>query len=322
MPSRYTVELIDVEEKDGLMERFSDRFLYEERADIYGCCIKLLTDKREVKMRWEDNFYKMSSSIRSHGRLVVLDVEGEANRVLYDPLSKTAFLFNIDYYGWIKSLALSVAGDILEDEHGIYSVHGACIDIGGLGVCLMGASGSGKTTHAYGLLRRPEVRVVADDWIFVRIFEDQVLAYGSERNFYVRADIAQVWPAFRRFMELAEVDEKGRAVINLRWVVGRGRIIPFTTLKVLLILERSGCSSKVVEELSVSEALRKLRGSGFYNPHLLVRDERKNKLRMQFFERILRLGVKPLLVDTTHPVEVVHERIVEVLRSMRRSFVL
>ncbi len=322
MSSRYVVELIGVEEKDVLMGRFGDRFLFEERADIYGCCIKLLTDKREVKMRWEDNFYKMSSSVRSHGRLIVLDVEGEGCRVLYDSLSKTAFLFNIDYYGWVKSLALSVAGDILEDEHDIYSVHGACIDIGGLGVCLMGASGSGKTTHAYGLLRRPEVRVVADDWAFVRVFEDQVLVYGSERNFYVRADIAQVWPAFRRFMELAEVDEKGRAVVNLRWIVGRGRIIPFTTLKVLLILERGGCGSKVVEELSVGEALKRLRVNGFYNPHLLVRDERKTGLRVRFFERVLRLGVKPFLVDTSHPVEVVHERIVEVLRGLRRSFFL
>jgi hypothetical protein len=34
-------------------------------------------------------------------------------RVLYGAQSKTAFLFNIDYYGWIKSLALSLAGDIL-----------------------------------------------------------------------------------------------------------------------------------------------------------------------------------------------------------------
>ena len=53
--------------------------------------------------------------------------------VKYDPLTRTAFLFNIDYYGWVKSIALALAGDILEDQHHIHSVHGAALDIGGQG---------------------------------------------------------------------------------------------------------------------------------------------------------------------------------------------
>jgi hypothetical protein len=132
----YEVTLISIEEKEDLVQRYAPRVRYELKSDIYGCCIKLLTDQRSLRDRWSDNLYSMSQNIRSHGRLYVFqDPEKGENQVLYDPRSHTAFLLNMRYYGWIKSLALSVAGDMLEDEHGIYSVHGACLDTG-CGVCV------------------------------------------------------------------------------------------------------------------------------------------------------------------------------------------
>ncbi|MDM7911496.1 MAG: aldolase, partial [Methanotrichaceae archaeon] len=156
----YTVEIISMKRKEDLAEHYGSRVLYELKADIYGCCIKLLTGQHSVKDRWEENFYSAAQNIRSHGRLYVISDKSEGeNRVCYDPQSKTCFLFNFDYYGWIKSLALSVAGDILEDNHSIYSVHGACLDAQGKGLCILGGSGAGKTTHTYGLLRNPRVRV-------------------------------------------------------------------------------------------------------------------------------------------------------------------
>jgi hypothetical protein len=93
--SKYEVELISIEDKDKLMKKYEDRFLYEERADIYGCCIKLLTDIKYAKERWEENFYPMSAHVRSHGRLIVTEEEGEKLKVLYDQLSKTAILVKV-----------------------------------------------------------------------------------------------------------------------------------------------------------------------------------------------------------------------------------
>ena len=200
----YTVEIISMERKEELVDRYIGQILYEIKSEIYGCCIKLLTDISTVKAAWEDSFYNASQSIRSHGRLYVFrePLEGD-NKVYYDPQSKTGLLFNVDYYGWIKSLALSVAGDILEDNHGIYSVHGACLDVRGSGLCILGGSGAGKTTHTYGLLRSPHVRVVSDDWFYARIFGEDILAYGSEKNFYIRADIADIWKEFSGLVEKA-----------------------------------------------------------------------------------------------------------------------
>jgi len=295
----YAVELISMEEKEDLVERYSGRILYEVKSEIYGCCVKLLTEIASVKAAWEESFYFASQSIRSHGRLYVLNEPAEEeNKVYYDPQSKTCFLFNVDYYGWIKSLALSVAGDILEDDHGIYSVHGACLDARGQGFCILGGSGAGKTTHTYGLLRNPRVRVVSDDWFYARVFGDDILSFGSEKNFYIRADLADIWREFSGLVEKAVLDERGRAVVDLRWVIGKGRILPLTTLENVIILKRDSSQKETARELDGQEALAILEKSGYYNPHLLVHSDLKHRIRSRFFRSLL-ARAKVCEVNTT-----------------------
>jgi len=284
----YSVELMSIGRKGEMVDRYSSKVLHEVKSDVYGCCIKLLTGKRPVKDRWEENFYFASQSIRSHGRLyVVEDSSEEENTVYYDPQSRTAFLINIDYYGWIKSLALSLAGDVLEDEHEIYSVHGACLDVRGKGVCLLGGSGAGKTTHTYGLLRSPEVRVVSDDWFYARVYGDNILAYGSEKNFYIRADLATIWKEFDGLVNGAEFDDKGRAVVDLRQVIGKGRILPLTTLDTLIILKRDQDDKETIKKLEAADALKILEDNDYFNPHFLVKNEIKRNLRSSFFDALL-----------------------------------
>ena len=277
-----------MERKEELAEQYDGQILYELKSDIYGCCIKLLTGLHPVKDRWEENFYSAAQNNRSHGRLYVISDESvEANRVLYDPKSKTCFLFNFDYYGWIKSLALSVAGDILEDNHNIYSVHGACLDAQGKGLCVLGGSGAGKTTHTYGLLRNSRVRVVSDDWFFARVYGDDILAYGSEKNFYIRADLADIWKEFSWLVEKAIFDQNGRAVVDLRWVIGKGRILPLTTLENVIILKRDRDDREEMRRLDSAEALGILEENDYFNPHLLVKDDFKRKVRSKFFWSLL-----------------------------------
>ncbi|MEM2099406.1 MAG: aldolase [Candidatus Bathyarchaeia archaeon] len=313
MASKYEVELIAIEDKDALMEKYGERLFYEERADIYGCCIKLLTDSKYIKDRWEENFYPMSAHTRSHGRLIVAQENGEKQRVLYDPLSKTAFLINVDYYGWVKSIALSVAGDILEDEHGINSVHGACISIAGQGACLIAPSGTGKTTHTYGLLRLKGVRAISDDWFFVRFMADQNVAFSSEKNFYIQADIAEIWGEYKLLMEKAEFDAKGRAVVNIRWIVGKGKIFPMTPLDTAILLKRDIADNTVAKKLTATEAVEYIKSVDYCNPHLLVKNSRKNLLREKFFQEFFS-HVEIYLVNTMLPPIQTHKVIKEILK--------
>ena len=74
----YSVQLISPEEKDQLYEAYEPQLLYTSKAEIYGCCIKILTDSEATKNKWEDNFFSANENNRSHGRLIVLSEPGAA----------------------------------------------------------------------------------------------------------------------------------------------------------------------------------------------------------------------------------------------------
>jgi len=282
----YSVKLITPEMKDELYLKHSSEPFYTSKADIHGCGIKLYTLDDKVKDRWEDNFYAMSDRVRSHGRLILLNDDSGECKVLYEPTAKTAFMFNCDYYGWIKSLALAVAGDLLEDEHHIHSVHGASLDIRGKGVAMIAPSKTGKTTHSWGLLRVPGARLVTDDWFFVKpgTVPD---AYGSEKNCYVDADIGKIWPEYVDLIKRSVPDNKGRSIVNIRWVTGADSVVPMTSLKNIIFLKRDAEDKDIVTELAPKEALDYLLNKDFCNPHQLVRDERKLQIRSDFFRHLL-----------------------------------
>ena len=284
----YHITLITPDEKERLTGHYMPAVRYEIKSEIYGCCIKLLSDDHALRDTWQENFYSMSQNIRSHGRMFVFRDPGyQPDTVLYDPQSKTAFLFNFSYYGWIKSLALSLAGDILEDEHDIFSMHGACIDIGGSGLCLVGNSGSGKTTHTYGLLKHPNTRIVSDDWFFSRVFGPEILAYGSEKNFYIRQDLEKIWKEFGGLVKEGDFDGDGRAVADIRWVIGKGRLLPLTTLKMVIVLKRDPSDPDTVQSLNPETALALFSRNNYFNPHLLVTTPFKTMIRTQYLADLL-----------------------------------
>ncbi|HNX46988.1 MAG TPA: hypothetical protein PKM11_00315 [Methanomassiliicoccales archaeon] len=299
----YPVKLISYEEKDALYEKYSSFPFHTAKADISGCCVKLYTLNDHIKDMWEDNFYSMSETVRSHGRVICLDDPGRPLEVLFEPNTKTAFLFNFDYYGWIKSVALALAGDILEDEHQIHSVHGAALDINGKGITLIAPSKTGKTTHSWGLLRDKNARLVTDDWYFVRLSERRPVAYGSEKNCYIDADIGSIWDEYRELVKKAKFDNRQRAVVNVRWVTGKGSVVPLTTIHEVVMLKRDKSDARLVRELTSEEAWEYLSANDLCNPHQMVRDERKMKLRETFFRKFLSQSRVHLVNTTATPQE-------------------
>jgi hypothetical protein len=297
----YNVLLITPDKKDDLLEKLKEKVFYEKKAELAGTCIKLNTDNHEFKDMWEDNFKQMSDYIRPHGRVFALSDE-QGFRVLYEPISKTCFIFNSDYYGWVKSLALAVAGDFLEEYvsiHSRYSVHGAAIDFKGRGVSIIAPSGTGKTTHSYGLLLKRGSRLVSDDWYYTRILGEIVIARASERNCYIREDIASIFPEFEVLVETKKLDNTGRAIADIRHVLGVSRAKDETVIEKVIFLQRNP-DDEPSFVLSPEEALNYIVENDFCNPHQLVRDERKLRIRTNFFKQYFE-RVETYMVNTITP---------------------
>jgi len=75
--------------------------------------------------------------------------------------------------------------------------------------------------------------------------------------------------------------------VDLRWVIGKGRILPLTTLENVIILKRESSQKEIVRELDGREALAILEQNGYYNPHLLVHNDLKHRIRRRFFQSLL-----------------------------------
>lgn len=301
LQSMYQVLQITPDKKDELLMKLRDNVFYEKKAELAGTCIKLNTDNHEFKDMWGDNFKQMSDYVRPHGRVFALS-DDEGFRVLYEPVSKTCFIFNSDYYGWVKSLALAVAGDFLEEYvsiHSRYSVHGAAIDFKGRGISIIAPSGMGKTTHSYGLMLKKGARLVSDDWYYTRILGEIVLARASERNCYIREDIASIYPEFETLVETKKLDKQGRTVVDIRHVLGVSRAKDETCIEKVIFLKRDP-EDELYYDMSPKEALSYIVEHDFCNPHQLVVDERKMRIRKAFFRDYFD-RVKTYMVNTVTP---------------------
>lgn len=283
---QYKVELISQKEKDRLMAGIYNPQLYERKALIHGTCVKFFTDNHDFKDMWEDNFDLMPDWIRPHARLFAIN--GKKLRVRYEPLSKTAIIEGCDYYGWVKSIALALVADFMEDftsEHRRYSVHGSFIDHRGRGVAVIGPSGSGKTTLTYGLLLDNRSNFLTDDWFFVRFTESSTLVYSSEKNSYIRGDLGQSWPQYREMLQGMRKDGQGRSIVDVRRLLGSGRIRTESELAATVLLTRDR-SLPPLKRLTGGEALAFMQKNDFCNPHQLVRSRPRMEKRTEFFKEL------------------------------------
>lgn len=282
----YSVKLISQQKKDLLMEKYYPSCIYERKASIHGTCIKLMTDSDEFASMWENNFEPMPNYIRPHGRIFALK-NGKFG-VQYEPLSKTALVAGSDYYGLVKSVALAIVADFFEDftsEHRRYSVHGSFVDKGGRGIAMIGPSGSGKTTLTYGLLRDDKFNFLTDDWFFVRMTKNYIPVFSSEKNSYIRHDLAKAWPELHKKLHGLHLDSSNRAIVDVKSMFGSERIRSTSDLRAVVLLTRNR-KLQPLKQLSAAEGVDFLLKNDFCNPHQLVRSAKKKEKRTQFFREL------------------------------------
>ena len=311
MSEKYKKQLISIDEKEVLFEKYLPKTSFDRKADISGACIHFYTDCKDWLDQWDINWYFISEEIRSHAKIVAIKGTGKKPTVKYDPISRTLFFFDCNYYGWIKSAALALIGDVLEDNHSIFSIHGALLDVNGKGISIIGPSGTGKTTLSYGLLKYKETKLVSDDWYFFHFENSDAVAYASEKNTYIRADVAKVWPEFKSLLKDVKLDNKGRAVVDVSRAIGKGKTLKTTDIATIILLQRQKGQPEM-KKLKPEEALKYMEKNVYCNPHILQTNAWKKKVRKKSFLKLFQ-HCNVYLLNTIETPSQSLERILEVL---------
>jgi hypothetical protein len=354
---RVESSIVGKNERDELVAR-AERVLGNEslgwKASIDGFCMQLFTNSNHLDEFWRENWFSMPREVKSHGRLyAVVDptLEEGKPRAFYNPDTKTAVIFNTEYYGQVKSWALGVACDIAEDQHDIHSIHGSCVEVDGKGIVLIAPTGTGKSTHSYALLNMEGARLHSDDWVYVRFIggeKGRASADISERKFYIRTNIARVFPEIRPLLDRCKLEnviplsseeaeklrsqgisedemrvlasdpyvahEYSRAMLDPLWIAGPEKFVDTTRAMKVVLLKRDKNDPEIVRRLEIEEAVQYLvaQPEQFLNPYLIVKTDEKVEVRKRFFRRLFKLA-PCYLVNTASDVKTVQQKIRDII---------
>ncbi len=145
---------------------------------IHGIRVRAHTNSPHLADFWVTNWYSPEEWKRESGLEPMAEpqiqvyafgrVKEEQEAAYYSRKTNTIAFFNTSYYGQLKSWVLGAVGRILASEHGVHSIHGACVGGGDHGVLYIAPTGTGKSTCSYGLMGTPTTRFHSDDWVYVR----------------------------------------------------------------------------------------------------------------------------------------------------------
>jgi len=356
---RVESSIISKKERDRLVARAEEALgneWYGWKASIDGFCMQLFTNSEHLYDFWVENWFSMNRETKSHGRLyAALDPEFNEGKpyAYYNSETKTAIIFNTEYYGQVKSWALGITCDIAEDQHDIHSIHGSCIEVNGNGIVLIAPTGTGKSTHSYALLKMEGARLHSDDWLYVRFIggaKGRASADISERKFYIRTNIVRVFPEIRPLLDKCKLEnverlteaepetlkgkgvhkdliekmlddpyiahEYSRAMLDPLWISGPEKFVDTTRIRKVILLKRDTDDSEIVRKIDSEEAVDYLttQPEQFLNPYLIVKTPEKVEIRQDFFRRLFRFA-PCYLVNTVQPVSTVQERIRDIVKE-------
>jgi len=309
---------ISVGERDRLVSMALDKLgssfeTYHWSANIHGIVVRLYTNSFHLYDFWVENWFPAprSHAILPHAMIyAVCGVEGMKPRAYYNHETKTAIFVNTEYYGQCKSWALGMASDILETQHDVHAIHGSCAVIWGRGVVIVAPTGTGKSTHTWGLMGLAEGKIHSDDWIFLTYKKGLAMADISERKFYLRTDMVKSFPELIPLLEKSKCENvmdndfgrfgNSRAIIDPEWIGGADKFVERAVVKSVILLRRDKESPPELK-LNPDEAIEILKegryqvlaGAGenigefsyesYYNPYLLIK---RHDVQERFFREL------------------------------------
>ncbi|WP_457565227.1 pyridoxal phosphate-dependent aminotransferase [Caldithrix abyssi] len=177
---------------------------FEWNANINGLIIQLRTNSAHLNDFWIENWYpaQLESDLEPHGVIYAVDgVVGREPHAFYHSESSTGLLFNSDYYGALRSLALTLVADLGERLFDLHTVRGFSGDFQGRGFVLIGPRGTQKTPLFYQLLQDENMALHSNDLLFVRFGGGFAAADVAERKFYLPTQHAEYFPALEALFE-------------------------------------------------------------------------------------------------------------------------
>lgn len=326
--------------KDKLSSSFET---YHWNATIHGITIRLETNSAHLYDFWVENWFPAprTQSVLPHGLIyAVTGVDGREPGAYYNHETRTAVFVNTEYYGQCKSWALGIAADILETQHNIHSIHGSCAVMGGKGVVIIAPTGTGKSTHTWGLMQLPDGKIHSDDWVFLQYKKGLAMADISERKFYLRTDMVKSFPKLSGLLERCKCENveggdftafaNSRAILDPEWIGGPDKFVEKAVVKSVILLRRDTESPPEVR-LDLEEALdileegryQVLAGAGdgigeykkepFYNPYLLVK---RLDVQREFFSKLFESAACHILNTGVETVQESQARIRRILTTL------
>ncbi|MEK6531699.1 MAG: hypothetical protein AABZ23_04305 [Deltaproteobacteria bacterium] len=334
-----------IEERNFLVElseaKLAEDFeQYRWDANIRGIIVRLKTNSAHLYEFWVENWFTAQHTAMPHGMIYAVNgVKGREPFAYYNHETKTAIFINTEYYGQCKSWALGIAADILETQHSIHSVHGSCAVVHGKGVVIIAPTGTGKSTHTWGLLKLPGGKIHSDDWIFLHYKKGLAMADISERKFYIRTDMAKTFPELKPMLERCRCENvvdgdfgvfgNSRAILDPEWIGGPDKFVERAVVKSVILLRRDpesppeqrlnpGEAIGILEEgryqvMSGADAsIGEFKSESFYNPYLLVR---RDGLQRSFFEKLFESSACHILNTGVEAVGETQERIRRIVKE-------
>ena len=335
---------LNIEKRDALVAEAEAQLKYDHyfewNANINGLIIQLRTNNRHLYDFWVENWYpaQLEADLEPHG--IIYAVDGAVGREaygFYNSETRTGILFNTDYYGSLRSLALAMVTDIGERLFDLHAVRGMTGDFQGLGFALIGPKGTKKNEVFFTLLQSDQVALHGTDLAFVRYGGGIAAADLPERKLYLMTHTSTLYERLIPLLERCKCEnvvtsreecenhscqygeecilDKGypfcfhaskdsAALIDPYWLGGMQKHVKRIDLRFVFIL-RNEPVGEIIRSLGAQEALQILengvsRDSGsepFYNPHLIIRTPERLTVQRRLFERLFQ-SVKCYLLNT------------------------
>ena len=266
-----------------------DRY-YEWNANINGVIIQLRTNDAHLYRMWVESWYpaQIESDLEPHGIIyAVMDVPGRDPYAFYHSETKTAVIFNTNYFKQVKSWALGMVADVSERLFDVHGVRGACLEHKDRGTVIIAPKGAGLSTHFWRLLELDDLLFHSDDWLFIRYRVDEAIADNCERKLYLTTDIAKRYPYFARLFDRSKCEnvvmkkkfcedercqqgdcgldhgepycywgsKESRAVVDPAWIGGPEKYVKRTNVRRVVLLVRDD-ALPVMEKLDGEEAIQ------------------------------------------------------------------